>query len=118
MLIRVEEYQRDDGSSPFRNWFDRLPAQAAAKVATYLLRVEHGNTGAIKWFSGVGEVRIDWGSGYRVYLVRDGESLVVLLGGGTKASQSKDITRALALLGEYKARKRSANRATRHGRKE
>lgn len=79
MLIRVEEYQRADGSSPFRDWFDRLPAQAAAKVATYLLRVEHGNTGAIKWFSGIGEIRIDWGPGYRVYLIRDGESLIVLL---------------------------------------
>ena len=107
MLIRVEEYQRDDGASPFRDWFDRLPAQAAAKVATYLLRVEHGNTGAIKWFSGIGEVRIDWGPGYRVYLIRDGESLVVRLGGGTKASQSRDIERALALRDEYKARKRA-----------
>lgn len=108
MLIRIEEYQRSDGSSPFRQWFDRLPAQAAAKVATYLLRLEHGNTSAIKWFSGIGEIRIDWGPGYRIYLVRDGESLVVLFGGGTKASQTKDVSQALALLGEYKARKRSA----------
>jgi putative addiction module killer protein len=109
MLIRVEEYQRDDGSSPFRDWFDRLSAQAAAKVAKYLLRIEHGNTGAIKWFSGIGEVRIDWGPGYRVYLIRDGESLVVLLGGGTKASQSKDIDRALSLRDEYRMRKKAAN---------
>ena len=56
MLIRVEEYQRADGSSPFRDWFDQLSAQAAAKVATYLLRLEQGNTGAIKWFFGIGEV--------------------------------------------------------------
>jgi putative addiction module killer protein len=83
-------------------------------VATYLLRIEDGNTGAIKWFNGIGEVRIDWGPGYRVYLVRDGESLVVLLGGGTKASQSKDIDRALALRDEYKARRKAANaRSTR-----
>ena len=109
MLIRVEEYQRADGSSPFRDWFERLPTQAAAKVATYLLRVEHGNSGAIKWFSSIGEVRIDWGPGYRVYLIRDGEFLVVLLGGGTKASQQKDIDRALALRDEYKARKKAAN---------
>lgn len=97
MLIRVEEYQRADGSSPYRHWFDRLPAQAAAKVATYLLRVAHGNTGAIKWFSGIGELRIDWGPGYRVYLAREGASLVVLFGGGTKASQPKDVARALVL---------------------
>lgn len=86
-----------------------MPAQAAAKVAAYLLRVEHGNAGAIKWFSGVGEVRIDWGPGCRVYLIRDGESLVVLLGGGTKASQQKDVDRALALRDEYKARKKASN---------
>jgi putative addiction module killer protein len=112
VLIRVDEYQRGDGSSPFRDWFDRLPAQAAAKVATYLLRVEHGNTGAIKWFSGIGEIRVDWGPGYRVYLIRDGELLVVLPGGGTKASQSGDIERALALRDEYKARKRTASART------
>jgi putative addiction module killer protein len=81
-------------------------------VATYLLRVERGNTGAIKWFSGIGEIRIDWGPGYRVYLIRDSESLVVLLGGGTKASQSKDINRALSLRDEYKARKRTASART------
>ena len=113
MLIRIEEYQRPDGSSPFRDWFDRLSAQAAAKVATYLLRVEQGNTSAIKWFSGIGEVRIDWGPGYRVYLGKEGDSLIVLFGGGTKASQSKDIRKAQALHDEYKARRRSAGRAAR-----
>jgi putative addiction module killer protein len=58
---------------------------------------------------GIGEVRIDWGPGYRVYLIREGESLIVLLGGGTKASQSKDIVRALSLRDEYKARKKAVN---------
>lgn len=106
MAIRVEEYLRADGSSPYRAWFDRLPAQAAAKVATATFRVAAGNTSAIKWFSGLGEVRIDWGPGYRVYLVMDGENLIVLFGGGTKASQSKDIARAKDLLAEYKSRKR------------
>lgn len=109
MLIRVEEYQRTGGSSPFRNWFDRLSAPAAARVATHLLRIERGNTGAIKWFSGIGEVRINWGPGYRVYLAKDGDSLILLFGGGTKASQPKDIARALELLDEYKVRKRTAN---------
>jgi putative addiction module killer protein len=117
MLIRVEEYQRIDGSSPFRHWFDRLSAQPAAKVATALLRVANGNTSSIKWFAGIGEIRIDWGPGYRVYLARTGESLIVLFGGGTKASQSRDIARVLELLGEYKARKRSAGRSGHSGRK-
>jgi putative component of toxin-antitoxin plasmid stabilization module len=65
MTIRVEEYLREDGDSPYRTWFDRLPAQAAAKVATATFGIAQGNTGAIKWFSGLGEIRIDWGPGYR-----------------------------------------------------
>ncbi len=106
-MIRVEEYLRPDGSSPYRHWFDRLPVQAAAKVATASLRVAQGNTGLIKWLSGLGEIRIDWGPGYRVYLTRDGEALIILFGGGTKATQFKDIKKAKALLDEFKARKRS-----------
>jgi putative addiction module killer protein len=67
-----------------------------------------GNTSNVKWFSGIGEYRIDWGPGYRVYLAKDGEALIVLYGGGTKKSQPKDIERALSLHAEYKARKAAA----------
>ena len=62
---------------------------------------------SIKWFSGLGEIRIDWGPGYRVYLAKDGDTLIVLFGGGTKASQSKDIERARGMLADYKTRKRA-----------
>jgi putative component of toxin-antitoxin plasmid stabilization module len=55
MKIRVEEYIRPDGSSPYRDWFDGLDAQAAAKVTTAKLRMELGNTSNVKWFSGIGE---------------------------------------------------------------
>ena len=111
MPIRVEEYVCEGGFCPFRAWFDRLPAQAAAKVTTATFRVSEGNTSAIKWFSGLGEIRIDWGPGYRVYLVKDGEALIVLFGGGTKTSQSKDIVRARHLLAEYKFRKQARSDA-------
>jgi len=60
MQIRVEEYVREDGSDPYRDWFTRLDAAAAAKVATALLRMQMGNTSSIKWFAGIGEYRIDW----------------------------------------------------------
>ncbi len=80
--------------------------QAAAKVTTAKLRLELGNTSNFKWFDGMGEVVIDWGSGYRIYLAQDGDALIVLFGGGTKRSQHKDIDRAKALLTEYKARKK------------
>lgn len=105
MNIRVEEYVRPDGSSPYRDWFDGLDAQAAAKVTAAKLRMELGNTSNVKWFSGIGEYVIDWGPGYRIYLARDGESLIVLFGGGTKRRQQADIERVKVLHAEYKARK-------------
>lgn len=72
MTIRIEEYLREGGQSPYRDWFDRLNAAYAAKVSVGVLRLSQGNTSGIKWFEGVGELRIDWGPGLRVYLARDG----------------------------------------------
>ena len=84
MPISVEEYLREDGSNPYKRCFDSLDARAAAKVTTAKLRLELGNTSSIKWYDGMGEYVIDWGPGYRIYLARDGEALIVLFGGGTK----------------------------------
>jgi putative addiction module killer protein len=78
MNIRVEEYVRPDGSCPYQDWFDGLDAQAAAKMVTAKLRLELGNTSNVKWFAGIGECVINWGPGYRIYLAKDGESLLVL----------------------------------------
>ena len=107
MKIKVEEYISQDGSNPYKSWFDGLDAQAAAKIVTAKLRLELGNTSNVKWFDGIGEYVIDWGPGYRVYLAKDGETLIILFGGGTKRGQQKDIERAKALHNEYKARKKS-----------
>jgi putative addiction module killer protein len=105
MNIRVEEYIRPDGSSPYADWFNSLDAQAAAKVVTAKVRMELGNTSNVKWFAGIGEYVIDWGPGYRIYLAKDGDALIVLFGGGTKRRQQADIERAKTLHAEYKARK-------------
>lgn len=110
-VIRVVEYIRADGSNPFQSWFDDLDAQAAAKVTTATLRLELGNTSSVKWIGTVGEYRIDWGPGYRLYLGRDGEELIILLVGGTKKRQQADIGRAKELFAEYKARKAAAAKA-------
>ncbi|MGA2191235.1 MAG: type II toxin-antitoxin system RelE/ParE family toxin [Steroidobacteraceae bacterium] len=113
MQIRVEEYIRPDGSIPYKDWFDSLDPQAAAKVTTAKLRMELGNTSNVKWFSGIGEYVIDWGTGYRIHLARDGESLIVLFGGGTKRRQQADIDRAQALTpstGHEKRLRRSTTR--------
>ncbi len=103
--LHVLEYVREDGSSPYRSWFDGLHAQAAAKVATAIARLELGNLSRVKWIGGIGECRIDWGPGYRVYLAKDGDKLIILLGGGTKQRQQADIERAKAAWTEYKVRK-------------
>ncbi len=108
MVIRVEEYVREDGSIPYRDWFNGLDPQSAAKVTTAKLRLELGNTSRIKWFGGMGEYVIDWGPGFRIYLAKDGDHLIVLFGGGTKRGQQRDIDRAKELLTEYKARKKTA----------
>lgn len=109
MTIRVEEYVRADGSIPYRSWFDRLDVQAAAKVTVATLRLGTGNTSNLKSLAGgLAELRIDWGPGFRIYLVQEGGTVVVLFGGGSKRTQQADIERARALLAEYKARKKSA----------
>jgi putative addiction module killer protein len=72
-----------------------------------------GNTSRAKWIGAIGENRIDWGPGYRVYLATDGNDLIVVLGGGTKRRQQADIRRAEALFAEYKARKAAAAKSKR-----
>jgi putative addiction module killer protein len=108
MAISVEKYVRADQSIPFQKWFDRLDAHAAAKVTSAIFRMKTGNLSRIKWFGGIGEYVIDWGPGYRIYLAKDGDALIILLGGGTKKHQRTDIERAKALHEEYKLRKKTA----------
>ena len=106
-MIEVREYIDTSGRSPYARWFNRLNAQAAARVATALIRMEEGNLSNAKSVGGgVLECRIDYGSGYRVYFGRDGDALIILLGGGTKTRQQKDIEAAHDLWQEYKRRKR------------
>ena len=95
------------GESPFESWFSDLDAAAAAKVSIALVRLGQGNTSNAKSVGeGVLEYRIDWGPGYRVYLGRDGETLVILLTGGTKQRQRRDIERAKELWTDYKRRRK------------
>ena len=107
IAIEVEEYVREDDSNPYKKWLDRLPSQAAAKVVVAKLRMELGNTASIKWFDGMGEYVIDWGPGYRIYFAKEGDTLIVLSGGGAKRGQQRDIDKAKELLAEYKSRKKA-----------
>ncbi len=107
MLIR--EYITKLGDNPFSEWFHDLNSQAAAKVSVALSRIETGNLSNVKWFKGIGEFKINWGPGYRIYLAKDGDQLIILFGGGTKKSQRKDIDKAIQLFKEYKQRKQRKN---------
>lgn len=108
--MNVEEYLKEDGSSPYQEWFDSLDAQAAAKVTVAKSRLELGNISNVKWFDGIGEYKIDWGPGYRIYLAQDGKQLIVLFGGGTKKNQQSDINHAKGLYQEYKRRKKKVSK--------
>lgn len=84
---------------------------ARARVQTRLARVAVGNLGDFKPVGdGVLEMRIDWGPGYRIYFSRDGEVVVLLLCGGDKRTQQKDIERAKSYLNDYEARIAKAKR--------
>lgn len=104
--MKVEEYITEDGSSPYQKWFDSLNANVAAKIAVAVLRMESGNTSNIKWFNGIGEYKINWGPGLRIYLMKEGNQLIILFGGGTKKTQKSDIAEAKRLAQEYKERKK------------
>lgn len=92
-MIEVRE------TAAYADWFAGLrDLQARARVLVRIRRLSLGNTGDARPVGeGVSELRIDHGPGYRVYFVRRGELLVVLLGGGDKKSQRRDIAAALAL---------------------
>jgi putative addiction module killer protein len=107
MTVNSIEYLDSAGRSPFRGWFEDLHAPARSKVAIALARLEQGNVGAVKPLGGgLSEVRIDWGPGYRVYIGFDGPRFVILLGGGDKRRQDRDIADARVRWADYKKRKK------------
>jgi putative addiction module killer protein len=117
MTRRLEEYVRADGTNPYQTWFNGLDPQAAAKVTVAKARLELGNTSNVEWFRGIGELKIDWGPGYRIYLAQEGGELVILFGGSTKRGQQKAIDQAIALHAEYKARKKAEVPQSKKGKK-
>jgi putative addiction module killer protein len=99
-------YRDAEGCEPFTTWFDDLDAQAAAKVRSALAQLEAGNLSEVKPVGGgVSERRIHWGKGLRVYFGQDGQTRIILLGGGTKATQPRDIRRAGERWTDYKQRR-------------
>jgi len=107
MTIEVAEYETADGTSPFREWFLGISANAKEAVLAGLDRMQLGNLGDTRSVGGgVLERRIHSGPGYRIYFGRDGDRLILLLGGSTKRRQQRAIRQAQERWQDYKRRKR------------
>jgi putative addiction module killer protein len=104
--VELREFLDVSGRAPFARWFDGLNSVAAARVTIALTRLGQGNFSNVEGVgAGVYEIKIDFGPGYRVYFGKDGERIVILLGGSAKKRQSAAITVAQAAWAEYKRRK-------------
>jgi len=100
---KIKEYVSSTGKSYFKAWFEKLGATAAAKVTASIHKIKKGNFSKSKFLgNGVWEFKIDAGPGYRLYFGKVGENIVLLLAGGSKTGQNKDIQLAIRLLQEYK----------------
>lgn len=105
-MVKVAQYETEDGEVPFSTWFSSLDAKAALKVRTAVAQMEAGNYGDHKSVGcGVWERRIHFAKGYRVYFAKDGVDLILLLSGGIKARQQADIHKAKEYWSDYKKRK-------------
>ena len=99
-------YVDESGRVPFEAWILDLDGHAQAKVAIALSRLQRGNMSNVAGVGeGVCELKLDWGPGYRVYFGQDGKTIVILLCGGTKKRQSRDIAAAKMRWADYKVRK-------------
>jgi putative addiction module killer protein len=103
----VREYTSQTGESPFRLWLRRLDKAVAARIQARVFRFEQGNLGDAKSVGdGVYEARFDFGPGYRLYFGLESGDLILLLCGGDKGSQRKDIRKAKEFWYDYLGNKK------------
>ena len=102
----IDYYKKEDGIAPFREWLDALrDVNGRARIRVRLDRARLGNLGDHKHLgNGVWELRIDCGPGYRVYFAKEENRLILLLVGGDKDTQSRDITQAEGYLQDHRRR--------------
>ena len=99
------DYETDDGDCPIQNWLDSLDRLTRARIEARLKRIALGNLSDTKSVgSGISELRLLFGSGYRVYFAEHRNTIVVLLCGGDKGSQDKDIEKAKLYWSDFKRR--------------
>ena len=100
--FEVREYLTENRSSPYRDWLNTLDKKSKARVQARILRFELGNLGDHRSLgNGIFEARFDFGPGCRVYFGRSGRTIIILLVGGDKSSQKKDIKKARQYWADY-----------------
>ncbi|HSX20533.1 MAG TPA: type II toxin-antitoxin system RelE/ParE family toxin [Gammaproteobacteria bacterium] len=96
-------YESSAGRAFFNEWFEKLAPTIAAKITSAIHKLEAGNLSNTKFLrEGVWEFKINAGPGYRIYFGKVDKRVILLLAGGTKKAQQKDIDLAIGLLQEYK----------------
>ena len=107
-MYELQHYCSRDGDDRCGRWLDEVrDTHARARIAARLIRLHDGNFGDCRSVgSGVWELKIDWGPGYRVYYAIDGKRVVLLLEGGDKRTQPQDIARAIERWGDWQQRSR------------
>jgi putative addiction module killer protein len=105
-MFEIRHYVTADGVDLFARWLEGLAdRQARARIKTRIDRVSLGNLGDVEPVGeAVSELRVDWGPGYRVYFARVGKTILLLLCGGDKRTQQRDISNAKAYFQDYKRR--------------
>ncbi len=103
----IEEYLDENGKSPFREWILSLKdIKTRARIRMRVNRLRLGNSGDCRFLgNGVYELKIDLGPGYRIYLGRESDVILILLCGGDKKNQRKDIVKAKKLWQDYVRRR-------------
>ncbi|MBI3551850.1 MAG: type II toxin-antitoxin system RelE/ParE family toxin [Elusimicrobia bacterium] len=105
-ILELRRYRTADGRVPFSEWFASLDGPTTARVSAYKDRMQAGRWGDSRFVGeGVWELKIDFGPGYRIYYLRDGRAVVILLCGGDKGSQQSDIRQAHEFAADYRRRR-------------
>lgn len=111
VVIELIECVDEKGTAPYAVWRESLERTVRTRVVLAVFKLAAGNYSATKGIGGIFELRIDFGPGYRVYFGKDGEEVILLLGGGTKQRQQRDIDHAKFLWSEYKRTKKAKLRS-------
>ena len=104
-MKKLELYETTNGKIPVKIWLDSLNKDYYHRISQRFIRIENGNYGDFKKIdSDISELRFKFGSGYRVYFSEVGDIIILLLTGGDKSTQKKDIEKAREYLNEWRNR--------------